>query len=55
MYKLIISVFSNQPCCVQKTIEGKNPLFIPFDPDNTDYKEYLKWLAAGNTPEPADE
>ena len=29
--------------------------FIPFDPDNTDYQEYLKWLEAGNTPEPADE
>ena len=24
---------------------------IPFDPANTDYQEYLKWLEAGNTPE----
>ena len=29
--------------------------FIPFDPANTDYAEYLKWLEAGNTPLPADE
>ena len=28
--------------------------FIPFDPDNRDYVEYLAWLEAGNTPEPAD-
>jgi hypothetical protein len=28
---------------------------IPFDPDNTDYQAYLKFLAEGNTPLPADE
>jgi len=47
-----------------KTIDGKDAAmtigvepqvsFI-FDPDNTDYQAYLKWLAEGNEPLPADE
>ena len=28
---------------------------IPFDPDNSDYAEYLRWLSEGNTPTPAEE
>lgn len=28
---------------------------VPFDPANTDYQEYLKWLSEGNEPLPADE
>jgi hypothetical protein len=32
--------------------DGKDS--IPFDPDNTDYQAYLKWLDEGNTPQPAD-
>jgi hypothetical protein len=28
---------------------------VPIDPANTDYQEYLKWVAEGNQPLPADE
>jgi hypothetical protein len=28
--------------------------FIPFDPENKDYQEYLKWVEEGNEPLPPD-
>ena len=38
-----------------KTILRKeDSAFIPFDEANTDYQEYLEWVAEGNTPEAAD-
>jgi hypothetical protein len=27
---------------------------IPFDPANTDYQIYLKWVSEGNTPQEAE-
>ena len=29
--------------------------WIPMDPANSDYKEYLAWLAEGNQPLPAED
>ena len=29
--------------------------YVPFDPANSDYQAYLKWVSEGNTPQPADE
>jgi hypothetical protein len=50
-YKLQKDV-KGEVCAV--TIVGQQ-ISIPFDPANTDYQVYLKWVAEGNTPTPADE
>ena len=54
MYKLtpINKVTNEQPKIVVRISDGA---CIPFDPDNTDYQAYLRWLEEGNTPLPAEE
>ena len=51
MYKLISNQVTQIPSSVLRTTDGA---CIPFDPANTDYQAYLKWVAEGNMPEPAD-
>jgi hypothetical protein len=53
MYKLINNL-QGTPVAIIIQKDGFN-ISIPFAPDNTDYQEYLAWVAEGNTPEPADE
>ena len=36
------------------TLTNGRIIYVPQSPDNTDYQEYLEWVAEGNTPEPAD-
>jgi hypothetical protein len=41
----------NQPSdsVIQRDEDGA---FVPFDPDNIDYQDYLAWLDEGNKPTP---
>jgi len=52
MYQQVIPMFDGQPQGHIKRLSDN--AFIPFDPANTDYQEYLKWVAEGGVPEPAD-
>ena len=38
--------------CIKRLADNA---FIPFDPDNTDYQAYLKFLEEGGQPLPADD
>ena len=51
MYKLIKNMLGE----INSVVRLEDFASIPFDPDNTDYQKYLKWVAEGNTPQPADE
>ena len=53
MYKLMPNnMLTGNPTEVVYRIHDKT--WIPFDQDNPYYQAYLKWLAEGNTPEPAE-
>jgi len=51
MYKLCKNLNGTLANCV---ILNENTA-IPFDEANTDYQSYLKWVAEGGVPTPAEE
>ena len=52
MYQQLKPMTGAEAQCIKRLADNA---FIPFDPANTDYQEYLKWVAEGNTPLPADD
>jgi hypothetical protein len=53
MYKYIkdLTTQQNSTTVVRRTSDGA---CIPFDPQNSDYIAFLKWIEEGNVPTPAD-
>ena len=51
MYQKLNDLTGAEAQCIKRLADNA---FIPFDPANTDFQEYQRWLAEGNTPEPAD-
>jgi hypothetical protein len=49
MYKLLTTI-TNENFVIRLADNAQ----IPFDPANTDYQAYLKWVEEGNTPLPAE-
>lgn len=52
MYQLLPDTPMGAATCIKRIADNA---FIPFDPQNTDAKEFALWLQDGNKPEPAEE
>ena len=53
-YKFFKLADGTQEDAVIRTTSDGIVAVVPFDEENLDYQEYLKWVADGNTTEAAD-
>ena len=51
MYKIVKDPFNGEVLAIRRIADSA---LIPLSAANTDYQEYLKWIAEGNTPSPAE-
>jgi hypothetical protein len=55
IYKLFKNPYTNEVNVIARFNDDNSVTSFGMDESNPDYQAYLKWLEAGNTPEPADE
>ena len=53
-WKLVNHPYGGEAIVVARIEHDDSITFVPKDPANTDYAEYLKWLDEGNEPLPAE-
>ena len=55
IYQLQNHPWGGDPVVIKLINDDGSIIWFPYDPGNRHYQEYLKWLAEGNEPLPADE